>query len=691
MASRGPGAELASQTQVNVLNGAKVIMTGTVTTALREDGVAALDAAALDFQVARTDRPIPPGLRWWPLRVSRGSSHVQPLAKSLLGNGTRPPKFILGGRIGGLATHLAAGFVGGQGPELQPTSHDDTPLCLWLGVVEQRMVPRQSRKRQRSESPDAAPSTSSVVSGACTPGDVCEDASPAVAVLRDTAFTAACMALANKLVPHRPYSSETKTGRSMRKGSTLEGVQGIVARWVFGAFLQPPSVRCFDADSFLPVIPPAGHTPDGGVVKEFQRLGLSRDHAERAEKCLASALHSAAMLVSGFREKATLPAGWTDDTAGVYAVGPAGIQLACPGAVALKAAASQTVLAAGETEGCVRLVWKAPAPLPTLACAGLPLHMVKPFQLISSASPGDEPGGRRWSGTLPYAQPEDAELFTLPSEVTLQLRKSHYTKLQTLYARAATRNASNGGEPLDVAGQRMHTRMFNCLARYETLSGNSSGFQGAVTHAVLDTLTEELGATVEGFASPLNCYYSKFCSLFPDVDRHFGSLGSFFAQPLHEGCFEVNPPFVNATLNTAWAKMRDALEASDAAAPRSRAAGAPRAQPLQFIFITPGWADAVWAVEASASPYCSARLQPGLGAHEYRDGTQWRSQRLVWSANTTSFYFLLQNEAAKEQWPVTPERLDALRSRLQTSVAGRAVPLLQPQSAALPGSPSGQR
>ena len=35
----------------------------------------------------------------------------------------------------------------------------------------------------------------------------------------------------------------------------------------------------------------------------------------------------------------------------------------------------------------------------------------------------------------------------------------------------------------------------------------------------------------------------NYCSLFPDTDKYFGSLGSFFQQPLHTGSFEVNPPF----------------------------------------------------------------------------------------------------------------------------------------------------
>jgi hypothetical protein len=39
------------------------------------------------------------------------------------------------------------------------------------------------------------------------------------------------------------------------------------------------------------------------------------------------------------------------------------------------------------------------------------------------------------------------------------------------------------------------------------------------------------------------CSHFRFSSLFPDTDRFFGSVGSFFQLPLLEGCYEVNPPF----------------------------------------------------------------------------------------------------------------------------------------------------
>lgn len=81
-----------------------------------------------------------------------------------------------------------------------------------------------------------------------------------------------------------------------------------------------------------------------------------------------------------------------------------------------------------------------------------------------------------------------------------------------------------------------------------------------------DRMYDVLGVRFEGFASPLNSRAviwaarggdARFCSLFPDVDGVFGSLGSFFdvdlLDPLGAGgapgaAWEINPPFIESLL-----------------------------------------------------------------------------------------------------------------------------------------------
>eukprot|EP00494_Astrolonche_serrata_P012048 UN12147 len=52
--------------------------------------------------------------------------------------------------------------------------------------------------------------------------------------------------------------------------------------------------------------------------------------------------------------------------------------------------------------------------------------------------------------------------------------------------------------------------------------------QCAIPPRVFQYLHKHFNTTWECFASPLNCYWSNFCSAWKDVDAAFGSFGDFF-------------------------------------------------------------------------------------------------------------------------------------------------------------------
>lgn len=54
------------------------------------------------------------------------------------------------------------------------------------------------------------------------------------------------------------------------------------------------------------------------------------------------------------------------------------------------------------------------------------------------------------------------------------------------------------------------------------------------------------------------------CSAFPDTDRCFGSLGSFFAQRFREGSFQLNPPFVDDLVVLMVKRLEESLEEAEA-------------------------------------------------------------------------------------------------------------------------------
>ena len=66
----------------------------------------------------------------------------------------------------------------------------------------------------------------------------------------------------------------------------------------------------------------------------------------------------------------------------------------------------------------------------------------------------------------------------------------------------------------------VHARMFALLQRYKALHG--AGFHAACPPAVFETLRAQLGVEFEGFASPLNCYFPRHCSVRLSLPGHDG-------------------------------------------------------------------------------------------------------------------------------------------------------------------------
>jgi hypothetical protein len=80
------------------------------------------------------------------------------------------------------------------------------------------------------------------------------------------------------------------------------------------------------------------------------------------------------------------------------------------------------------------------------------------------------------------------------------------------------------------------------------------------------------GVTIEGFASPFNSQIIRFsdkdlpmqfCSLFPDVDAIFGSIGSFFDNEFAGTKVTINPPFILDIMNRTADKCIEDLEIAE--------------------------------------------------------------------------------------------------------------------------------
>ena len=79
------------------------------------------------------------------------------------------------------------------------------------------------------------------------------------------------------------------------------------------------------------------------------------------------------------------------------------------------------------------------------------------------------------------------------------------------------------------------------LYRYQLLGSNNN--QLAVLPRIMNSLSKDFGLCFECFASVVNSHFKNFNSLYYDIEKYFGSYGSFFNMIPIEGTFGFNPPY----------------------------------------------------------------------------------------------------------------------------------------------------
>jgi hypothetical protein len=115
----------------------------------------------------------------------------------------------------------------------------------------------------------------------------------------------------------------------------------------------------------------------------------------------------------------------------------------------------------------------------------------------------------------------------------------------------------------DVSKERFHilshygniTQIATLIMRYRSIATGAQ--QWNVPYTAYSRMIEEYGVNLEGFGSPLNSVLLKymfyhpeymgklaFCSLFPDTDCLFGSLGSYFDNDLSSRIMSANTPYL---------------------------------------------------------------------------------------------------------------------------------------------------
>lgn len=128
------------------------------------------------------------------------------------------------------------------------------------------------------------------------------------------------------------------------------------------------------------------------------------------------------------------------------------------------------------------------------------------------------------------------------------------------------------------------------------------GQQWALPTEIYKYITENYKVTIEGFASPINSQILyvmnkevndlHFCSLFPDTDAIYGSIGSFFEYDFTDKHVYANPPYVDSLMN----QVADKAIASCLNAKKKKGF-------VRFFITVPEWTDAEYYHKLKSSPY----------------------------------------------------------------------------------------
>eukprot|EP01124_Arcella_intermedia_P004719 TRINITY_DN12702_c0_g1_i3.p1 TRINITY_DN12702_c0_g1~~TRINITY_DN12702_c0_g1_i3.p1 ORF type:complete len:860 (+),score=194.93 TRINITY_DN12702_c0_g1_i3:17-2596(+) len=217
----------------------------------------------------------------------------------------------------------------------------------------------------------------------------------------------------------------------------------------------------------------------------------------------------------------------------------------------------------------------------------------------------------------------------------LFLTELHLKKLRTLYVM---------NTPEDSACGLFLERLYILLRRYQTFFGPDES--GGTMHAaspenVFNALNVKLGVQQENFASPLNCFFKRFNSAFPDTDVYFGSLGSFFNFEPTTGSFETGPPYTEEII-TAMAEHLEHLLSSSS-------------EPLSFVVFVPDWRDpltpGLHMMEQSRYLVTDFVLE-GNKSYVYVVGKQHEEKERYFSLPIDTHLYFMQNEAGRVKFPL---------------------------------------
>ena len=104
---------------------------------------------------------------------------------------------------------------------------------------------------------------------------------------------------------------------------------------------------------------------------------------------------------------------------------------------------------------------------------------------------------------------------------------------------------------------KMDDYLWSIIFRYQLLGSNNH--QLAVLPNIMNNMTVDYKLNFECFASSINSTFPNYCSIYWDLEKYFGSVGSFFNIIPLKGTFGFNPPYQKDIIDLGITKLLDFL------------------------------------------------------------------------------------------------------------------------------------
>ena len=109
--------------------------------------------------------------------------------------------------------------------------------------------------------------------------------------------------------------------------------------------------------------------------------------------------------------------------------------------------------------------------------------------------------------------------------------------------------------------EKIDIYIWTIIYRYQLLGSNNN--QLGVLPKILMKMQKHFNLNFECFASAINSTFDSYCSIYYDIEKYFGSNGSFFNINPISGTYGFNPPYQKEVMDKGMYKILENLKVAD--------------------------------------------------------------------------------------------------------------------------------